>query len=64
MPVPTRLQDMEPKSAPLREMNDLFANLGSHPDFNWAWDNYKRRIVEIRRGWRAVSSFAYVVAVK
>jgi SAM-dependent methyltransferase len=49
MPVPTRLQDAEPQSAPLPQMNDLFANLGYHPDFNWAWDNYKRSILEMSR---------------
>jgi SAM-dependent methyltransferase len=46
----TESPNAEPASAQLREMNELFAGLGYCSDFNWAWDNYKRAVLEISRG--------------
>ncbi|WP_442754869.1 class I SAM-dependent methyltransferase [Methylocystis sp. JAN1] len=39
----------EPAEHQPLEVREIVAGLGYDPDFNWAWDNYKRTIVEIAR---------------
>jgi hypothetical protein len=49
MPLPIEAPNAAPTSAQLREMNELFAEVGYCFDFNWAWDNYKCVVLEISR---------------
>ncbi|MBL1258597.1 bifunctional 2-polyprenyl-6-hydroxyphenol methylase/3-demethylubiquinol 3-O-methyltransferase UbiG [Methylocystis sp. Sn-Cys] len=34
---------------PANDISAIVASLGYDPDFNWAWENYKRTIIEIAR---------------
>ncbi|BDV33059.1 class I SAM-dependent methyltransferase [Methylocystis iwaonis] len=34
---------------PANDIGAIVASLGYDPDFNWAWENYKRTIIEIAR---------------
>ncbi|WP_457795572.1 hypothetical protein [Methylocystis sp. S23] len=42
---PISLDEAADRKAP--DLREIVARLDYDPDFNWAWDNYKRTIVEI-----------------